>query len=283
MVTTAFLNHLTCSLVLAGRYREGLEVISSAVCDAERYRLSFVVPHVLATRGACELGLRQFATSLTTLRRAQHLARRHDDVYCDMNAAALMLRLRICEGAAASGLAESPEDWRRPPSPGIRGELLACRALAFAVSGQTDAADEACAAAVAHAVQPEVRVLSAAAHAITALMRGASDTTDRLRHLMSEVVDTGNRFGLVVAYRGYPDLLRMLAIDRRNHALLRATLAEGRDIPLAADVTSTLGLPAATRASRGSLSPREAEVLELIATGMKNREIAQTLFISEVP
>ena len=37
----------------------------------------------------------------------------------------------------------------------------------------------------------------------------------------------------------------------------------------------------AERASRPSLTPREVQVLELIAEGMRNREIAEVLHLSE--
>jgi DNA-binding NarL/FixJ family response regulator len=45
----------------------------------------------------------------------------------------------------------------------------------------------------------------------------------------------------------------------------------------------SLGLPTPVlqRSARTDLSPREAEVFELVAQGLTNRDIARTLFISE--
>ena len=49
------------------------------------------------------------------------------------------------------------------------------------------------------------------------------------------------------------------------------------------EFAKSLGLPAPhlRKGARAQLSPREAEVYELIAQGLSNKEIARTLFISE--
>ncbi len=54
-----------------------------------------------------------------------------------------------------------------------------------------------------------------------------------------------------------------------------------RLLAAAARAPGTSSLPGGTPPGDGDLTPREAEVLRLIAAGQSNREIARTLFVSE--
>ena len=87
-------------------------------------------------------------------------------------------------------------------------------------------------------------------------------------------------------YSGDEDIYRALEAGAVTY-LLKDTLSDDliqvvRDVhdgkqPLGADVEARL----AERATRPHLTPREVQVVELIAQGMRNKEIAAALGISE--
>jgi DNA-binding NarL/FixJ family response regulator len=73
------------------------------------------------------------------------------------------------------------------------------------------------------------------------------------------------------------ELVRGVRVVAAGEALLAPSVTRR----LIADVTSRRGTPRAEPSSLRVLTPREREVLELIAKGMSNTEIAQSLFVAE--
>jgi DNA-binding NarL/FixJ family response regulator len=73
--------------------------------------------------------------------------------------------------------------------------------------------------------------------------------------------------------KGYTQLSPGLA----QKLIQKATIAQ----PLAAIPSSSAVIPSPNPDSGSELTPREKEILQLIAQGSSNREIAQTLYISE--
>jgi len=87
-------------------------------------------------------------------------------------------------------------------------------------------------------------------------------------------VHTGMIESFVSAYRGCPELLVCLLQDREQHAPLERVLTRAGDNKLVPESAST------NERSVMSLSPREKEVLALVAQGLSNAEIGRSLFIS---
>jgi DNA-binding NarL/FixJ family response regulator len=82
---------------------------------------------------------------------------------------------------------------------------------------------------------------------------------------------------LVIAVRAAPDLGRYIAGHAEWRPWLQRLLVASHDASLA----KALGLKVPREAkTRSELTPREAEVHELIAQGLTNEEIARLLFIS---
>ena len=82
----------------------------------------------------------------------------------------------------------------------------------------------------------------------------------------------------VVAYRAFPELLDVVALDARCATLVRPLVRRAGDDRLAQN--AGLLAPAEQHAAHEALTPRESEVLALMAEGLSNAEIAQRLFIS---
>jgi ATP/maltotriose-dependent transcriptional regulator MalT len=79
---------------------------------------------------------------------------------------------------------------------------------------------------------------------------------------------------LVVGYRGFPDLLAALLEDPSLHDDLARVLVRVGDDSIV-DASTGAAAPSVL-----TLSPREKEVLGLMARGLSNPEIGEVLFIS---
>jgi DNA-binding NarL/FixJ family response regulator len=116
--------------------------------------------------------------------------------------------------------------------------------------------------------------LSLLAEAIVALNDEAhEDVATRVR----AVIEAGMWDPLVIAVRSSPHLGAFIAEQPQWRAWLQRLLMASRDASIAASMG--LRIPREAR-SKTALSPREAEVHELVAQGLTNEEIARLLFIS---
>jgi DNA-binding NarL/FixJ family response regulator len=167
------------------------------------------------------------------------------------------------------------DDFAEIPSRAMYGEYLATRALACAVIGRDADAIDTANAADALTRSGDARVLAAAARAVASLCDAGPGQESPLQ-LLETASQSGIWDGLVCAVRSRPELLTRLVEHTKYRVELQEVLIRSNDARLARSV----GLVAHTTPTGGRLTPREREVMEHVAQGKRNADIAKSLFIT---
>jgi ATP/maltotriose-dependent transcriptional regulator MalT len=157
--------------------------------------------------------------------------------------------------------------------PSWLGEYVATRALVYASLGESSKSEEQAFAALKLTGAGEVKMLVEAARAVSEALRGS---TNVLR-----LIETANATGIwdpvVCALRCCPELADLLSSHAEARPVLENLYVLSNDRALARRAgfrTRATGSP------DDVLSPRELEVLGLIARGLRNRQISEALFIA---
>jgi DNA-binding NarL/FixJ family response regulator len=151
---------------------------------------------------------------------------------------------------------------------------MATRALALALCGHADAACTQVCRADEMTSAVEVRVLSAT---VRAILRPDHERRRAMVDLweLAEILDTWDP--LVASIRSSRELAETLADTTSLRTSLAQLFQRSNDLGLA----RRFGLRArATRRATDLLSPRESEILGLMARGYRNHEIAKALVLS---
>lgn len=278
LIRAAFLHMLGGALVVAARYDDASAICDRAVDQANDFRLRFVLPHAFVNKAVAEIGRRNFRRAQGLIREAEALAAHTADHHTTMNIAAVRLRLRLAHGAFTDGPLDFDPPWREGSIQSLVAEYLGAVALVLACRGDHVRAHSTANQVEATSKYLEGRSFAAWARVISALKRGSKDASDLARSAFQLFCGSGFRDSFVLAYRGHPELLTAVGV---NEELLPETfriLSSAHDQPLA----RTVGLSVPADSSQpAQLSRREAEVHDLMSSGLSNREIGQTLFISE--
>jgi LuxR family transcriptional regulator, maltose regulon positive regulatory protein len=274
MIRTSFRNIFGYALAASGQFDQALRLMSEQLDDAERCRIDFAIPYALVTKALVLTGQREYAAANAVLVEADDLASHADDHTATSVAAAVRARMLIAQGAFEDALIRAPGFGLDSPM-SLRAEVESCRALALAGLGHSEEATELARSALT-SVGVEATICARATNAVLALREGQHEQG---RHEASLALAAATRTGLiesfVCAYRGFPELLVCLLEEKKLHGDV------GHLVQLVGDADV---LPA-TAMSPGEhsilqLSPREKEVLGLLARGLTNSEIGKTLFIS---
>lgn len=280
LVRTGFLQTYGTAVVLAARYDEALEIGERQIAEAETFGLEWVTPHALELRGAAQWGLREFEAAARSLREAYRLAGVHLDLHARINAAILLARTYLAQGAPLRALEATDLRLDRPPGPALKGDFLSIRALAYACIGDAVKARKLALASERCSDQIEARVVRAFARAIPSTNGGTARGLEEATALaLRETRKTENFDAFVLAYRAFPPLLERLAASSDVDATTCRDHIPRVDRRLAG--RAGLSIEGLYDSPAEPLTAREHEVLALIRSGLSNREIARTLWIAE--
>jgi ATP/maltotriose-dependent transcriptional regulator MalT len=271
----AFTNALAHATNTTARYRTALGLTRVQRAFAKQSGFNFAVPHTLHAEAMALMGLGQAERAARTISALSERATATRDVHFGLNASVLRARHLLITGQAqeaADALSAPPND---RASAGLKAEYLATRALAFLTTGKTDGALHAAEeASFATKWLAESAVLVSFVKA-AARLGTAKGPTGAPCDVLRTVWATGQVDAFVIAFRTLPDagaaIISASSTTSRERAFSRVEVPPDLD----------LGTPRVLSGSAMPLSTRELEVYELLCRGMKNREIAEHLFLSE--
>lgn len=280
LVRLSFLHARGAAFAFAGRYEEALAAITEHISELEKYRLVFALPHSYLQKALAFQGLSKYREAQSCLDMAVRLA--PGESYVALSASTIRTLICLASGDVEGAKRHLGSEIYDLPLPGLRGECLACRALALACSGQEQAGEALrhadLATQASRAIEP--RVIAQFARAVVELSQGPDGQTAAHEAFLL-VRASSNVNNLVRAYRAYPPLAEALATVNDCQPELAAAMFRAGDDKWAQRLD--LSAPAAVQRPNplGDLSPREGEVFELLRQGFSNKAIARALFISE--
>jgi len=279
VVRVSFLHIYSAALRLTTDYDEARLQVELGLREAESYHLEFAKPHMLLTLAAIHIGVGEYAKASSVLERADRLSSTNRDEYLSMSTAATRCRLLLLEGAPDKALEMTSHSWPGVRARGQRAEFLASRALALIFSGDPDEARGLLERASSLSKELEPVTLCDWTRVLLALQDDERDALGQVAHTFERTLRSGLTDTFVFAYRVEPRILALLtragqSVDQIAQIVMRANdrsrgQAVGIHLPLDPPRPRTL-------------TPRETEVFELICDGRSNKEIARSLFLSEV-
>ncbi len=270
---TSFCTSYSYYQAVRAEYERGLEIARETLNYARSAGLAFVVPHAQWNIALCSTGLRRFAEGEKYLRQVEQHGSRVGDRYLIANAAILRARrlLMLQEISHAEDVASSAIS--SAPSKALKAELIAAACVAQAIEGKSlrPVPD----AEVAN-WPIEARTLLSLAHGIASLRDSGLEAN--MIQAIQLCRDLGAWDSFVCVARAFPDAIRIGVMHADLAPHIAAVLRRSGDSRL---IHPYVGRSQTARARGESLTPREIEVLELLRSGLKNRDIARALFISE--
>lgn len=258
---------------LRAEYSEATDWSTLFFKDAEAFVLDFALPYANWTKAIVKLGLRRFGEAERAIQAVEDASSADPEGPHAVNARLLRARVCLQTGQWAEALAQVDDE---PPAlliPSWRGEYLATRALALACLGSTPEAEAAARDSLATTSAAEARMLAVTARAVSIAQLGGDCV-----FALQAAIELGAWDSLLCGIRASQELAGGLAANKDARTHLEHLYGRSNDRALARRAGFRTR---ATKDPRDLLSPREREVLGLIAKGMRNREIAQALFIAE--
>lgn len=274
---TSFRNVFGYALAASAMFAEASAITEEQIEDAERCRLDFVLPYALAIKALVCSGQRAYTQAEELLDEADDRALKAGDWAAYQVASAVRMRLYIAQ-AAFDLTIERGQIEPVGATRSLRAELTAAHALAAAAIGRVRQASELANAALGWSIGVEGTITAHCALAVLAIRVGDREVgLTHARTALNRSTYTGMIECFVSAYRGCPELIVSLLEDSQVHDELAVVLAKVGDTA-SGPLDDRRDHPTSVMA----LSPREKEVLSLLAQGLSNAAIGAELFISPV-
>ena len=272
---TSVMLTVTYCLALQCEFRRASELAHHMYSEVDAYQLEFARPHAAWNLAFVDLGMRRFSSADRHLRAVESAVHANPHPHHLLNARVLRSRLLM-------ELARFDEAYQQvraavddAATPAMHGEYVATRALALSLLGLDAEALEVARFATLASISSDVQVLTAGVESIVAERNGDNVGT---RKLIDAARARQTWEPVVCCLRASPRLCASLASQDDLRPQLEWLFARSNDLALARRAgfrTRTDQVPAEI------LSPRELEVLGLIAQGYRNREIAAAFVISQ--
>jgi LuxR family transcriptional regulator, maltose regulon positive regulatory protein len=279
VVRVSFLHIYSAALRLTTDYDEARMQVDFGLREADSYHLEFAKPHMLLTLAAVCIGVGEYAKASAVLAQADRLSSSNRDEYLSMSTAATRCRLLLLEGAPDKALAMTNHPWPGVRARGQRAEFLASRALALIFSGDRHQARAVLDGAASLSKELEPVTLCDWTSVLLALQDDEPDALEHLEQTFERTRKAGLTDTFVFAYRVEPRILALLTRTGRSQDQITQILTHAND--RSRGEAAGIHLPEEPLRPR-TLTPRETEVFELLCEGRSNKEIARSLFLSEV-
>jgi ATP/maltotriose-dependent transcriptional regulator MalT len=260
----------------AADYPAALEATNNALREIAAYDLSFGRAHVYLIRAGALTGTEAYDEALALLDEVARIATRNGDTYLQRGERTNRCKLYLLMGDTADAAYITDIEWPHVGSRGQFAEFLATRAVALAAGGARDSAIAELERAEALTDENEASALCTSVRALFALEQ-QNELTAMLPRLR-ETVSRGVLDPLVFVFR----LDRRLPRQVAQVPELRSVLQEALNVMDAQPHSPVDRFAAQEQAlTKAGLTRRERDVLGLLCAGKTNREIAQSLFLSE--
>jgi ATP/maltotriose-dependent transcriptional regulator MalT len=280
LAATSFLAMASVVARYSANYTLSRDLAERAARMCRELRFDLGLGASLLHRAAAELGLRAFGRAQRSLAAfGQTLISREDPFY-RVEGLTVEARLHASRGNLQKALDTHDELTGIVAPPRALGSHLAAHSIVLAASGDAKQARLIANEARCHGSNIEMIHFAALGCAIAEDIDGRSEEfSSRVAGLVIECDQASYVDGLVFAYRVYPRLLTAAQGKPEAATILARLLAKSHDHELARAAGIDIKMDDRACGSSG-LTRRECEVLQLLAEGMTNAEIATRLFIT---